>query len=125
MKPVFEVGNNIAIKVPPGEYEATVRFYRDVLGLEQTVMKAPGESPGVTFRFGAMNLWIDRHAAAGRAEVWLEVVTDDIDRAEAYLAGQGIARRDEVEPLPAGFRGFWIASPANIIHLVDEKGAPS
>jgi hypothetical protein len=29
-----------------------------------------------------------------------------------------IARRDEIEPLPEGFEGFWIASPASIIQIV-------
>lgn len=29
----FEGGSNIALTVPPHEYEATVRVYRDTLGL--------------------------------------------------------------------------------------------
>jgi len=29
-----------------------------------------------------------------------------------------IARRDEIEPLPDGFAGFWIAAPADIITLI-------
>ena len=31
----FQGGKNIAMKVPPHQHEATVRFYRDLLGLEQ------------------------------------------------------------------------------------------
>jgi len=27
-------------------------------------------------------------------------------------------RCNEIEPLPEGFRGFWIADPAGIVHLV-------
>ncbi len=30
----FEGGRNIAMKVPPHQHEATVRFYRDVLKLD-------------------------------------------------------------------------------------------
>ena len=35
MKVKFAGGKNIAMKVPPHQHEATVRFYRDLLGLEQ------------------------------------------------------------------------------------------
>lgn len=31
----FAAGRNIAMKVPPHLYEATVQFYRDVLGLKE------------------------------------------------------------------------------------------
>lgn len=32
--PSFAGGRNIAMKVPPHQWEATVTFYRDVLGLK-------------------------------------------------------------------------------------------
>ncbi|MGH2617936.1 MAG: hypothetical protein ACRDJC_22130 [Thermomicrobiales bacterium] len=31
---------------------------------------------------------------------------------------RGVVRRDEIEPLPEGLEGFWISSPASIVHLV-------
>jgi hypothetical protein len=31
-------------------------------------------------------------------------------------------RRDEIEPLPESFEGFWITSPASIIHIVAKQG---
>ena len=31
----FEAGDNIAMKIPPHQYDATVRFYRDILRLPQ------------------------------------------------------------------------------------------
>ena len=31
-------------------------------------------------------------------------------------------RCDDIEPLPPGFRGFWVSSPASIVHLVFEAG---
>jgi hypothetical protein len=49
---------------------------------------------------------------------WLEVVTDDVVTAASHFAGWGVVRRDEIEKLPEGFNGFWIANPAGIIHLV-------
>lgn len=105
------------MKVPSHEYARTIAFYRDVLGLEQ-LGDAQSATESVRFGFGDKVLWIDSVPAMTQAELWLEVVADDLDAAAAYLAEQGIARRDEVEPLPEGFKGFWISSPSNIIHLV-------
>ena len=34
MKPQFTAGKNIAMKVPMHEYDATISFYRDILGLQ-------------------------------------------------------------------------------------------
>jgi len=110
----FAAGRNIAMKVPPHLYEATVRFYRDVLGLREITK----HSPSVGFEFGANNIWIDRVAGISQAEIWLEVVTNDIAAASKHLNSAGIVRRDEIEPLPEGFQAFWVSSPASIIHLV-------
>ncbi|MDX2177550.1 MAG: hypothetical protein SF028_13880 [Candidatus Sumerlaeia bacterium] len=33
--PAYRPGINMALKTPPHAYEATVRFYRDIIGLEQ------------------------------------------------------------------------------------------
>lgn len=63
-------------------------------------------------------LWIDRVTTVSQTEIWLEVITDDMDAAEEYLQTNEVVRCDEIEPLPEGFEGFWISSPANIIHLV-------
>lgn len=113
-EPKFAAGRNIAIKVPPHQYEATIQFYRDVLGFEELTEHAPS----VGFKFGSNNLWIDRVPGISQAETWLEVVTNDLDSASTHLHEAGIVRCDEIEPLPEGFQGFWISSPAQIIHLV-------
>lgn len=116
----FAGGRNIALKVPPHQYDETVRLYRDVLGLELV----KGHEPAVGFVFGACQLWIDRVPAMSQAELWLEVITDDKDAAAAHLEKAGVARCDEIEPLGPDFRGFWISSPSAIVPLVDErKGA--
>jgi catechol 2,3-dioxygenase-like lactoylglutathione lyase family enzyme len=112
----FEAGRNIALKVPPHQHEATVAFYRDVLGLP-----AIDRDGAVGFAFGPMQLWIDRVPAMSQAELWLEVVTDDTAAAARHLEAAGVARCDAIEPLGAGFDGFWIASPSQIVHLVDAK----
>lgn len=122
MKPRFEAGRNIAMKVPEHEYEATVAFYRDVLALPMIDGTMRSSTESVRFDFGGKVLWIDRVAALSQAEIWLEVLTDDIAAAAAHLARHGCVRRDGIEPLPDGFQGFWISAPPNVIHLVAAVG---
>lgn len=110
----FEGGKNIAMKVPPHQFDSTVSFYRDVLGLDVIERHLPS----VVFAFGDNNLWIDSVAGLSQAEIWLEVVTNDIQGASEHLDVSNIVRCDEIEKLPDGFDAFWISSPASIIHLV-------
>jgi hypothetical protein len=107
-------GRNIAIKVPPHLHEATVRFYRDVVGLKQIASRAPS----VAFAFGSNQLWIDAVAGLSQAETWLELITDDIAAAAEHLDAAGVVRCDAIEPLPEGMEAFWISNPASIVHLV-------
>jgi catechol 2,3-dioxygenase-like lactoylglutathione lyase family enzyme len=118
MAVLFEGGKNIAMKVPPHQHEATVRFYRDVLGLEQ--IDGPAGT-AIGFKFGANNLWIDRVPGMSQAELWLEIVTNDTAEAARVLADAGVVRCDEIEALGKDFDGYWISSPAAIVHLVDAK----
>lgn len=113
-----EGGKNIAMKVPPHQYEQTVRFYRDLLGMEQ-ISGPTGEAVG--FKFGSNNLWIDKVPGMSQAELWLEILTDDTTEAAKVLAAAGIVRCDEIEDLGKDLDGFWISNPAAIIHLVDAK----
>jgi hypothetical protein len=71
----FAGRKNIAMKVPPYQYDATVAIYRDLLGLKQ-IDGSAGDAVG--FVFGTNNLWIDRVPAMSKAELWLEIVTDTI-----------------------------------------------
>jgi len=121
MKPKFSPGKNIAMKVPVHEFEKTVAFYKDILGFEEIDASSPDGFDSVTFKFGEKNLWIDKISGISQAEVWLEVVTDDIELASEYLEESSCIRRDEIESLPDGFRAFWLANPANIIHLINEQ----
>jgi catechol 2,3-dioxygenase-like lactoylglutathione lyase family enzyme len=121
--PSFAGGKNIAMKVPSHQWASVVSFYRDVLGLE-VIDHDPSDSatPSVVFAFGSNHLWIDRVDTISQAELWLELVTDDVEAAARHLDLPGIARRDEIEPLGVDFEGFWISSPASIIHLVTKAG---
>jgi len=114
MKPKFTPGRNIAVKVPPHAYDATVRFYRDVLGLRQL----ENHLPSIGFEFGDKQLWIDNVPTLSQSEIWLEILADDVSAAAAYLAKEGIVRCDAIEPLPPRHNGFWIMDPSSVvIHL--------
>lgn len=119
MKPEFKAGKNIAVKVPTHEFAKTVAFYHEILGFEQ-IPGSHDDAGSVAFKFGDKNLWIDSCPGISQAEIWLEINTDDIEAASAYLKGRGCVTRNEIEPLPDDLKGFWVSSPANIIHLVAE-----
>jgi len=119
MKPKFAAGRNIAVKVPPHTYEATVNFYRDVLRLQLL----ENHLPHIGFEFGGKQLWIDKVAGLSQAEVWLEIVTDDVSAASEHFKQAGVVRCDAIEPLPEGHKGFWIMDPASIVlHLGSRVG---
>ena len=112
----IEPGINIAMKVPSYQFDDTVEFYRDVIGLTQL----EEEKPCIVFDFGGKKLWLDKRNDLSHAEIWLEFQTDDVATTASYLEERGVVRRDEVETLPSGFDGFWICNPAGIIHLVSK-----
>jgi len=53
MSGAFEAGRNIALKVPPHQYEATVAFYRDVLGFRAIGRGESGGSSSGRCSFGS------------------------------------------------------------------------
>lgn len=113
-KPVYRGGPNIAMKIPLAEYEATLRFYRDVIGLPLLA----AYSPDHVFQYGSSLLWLDSVPDIERTEIWLELLTPDTATAGEHIARSGVERCDAVEQLPEGFDGFWIRSPASVVHLV-------
>ena len=110
----IEGGINIAMKVPPHQFDETVRFYRDVVGLEPFEEKAPE----IGFKLGPNRVWIDKAPMLSQAEVWLELFTDDFPAVAKHFETSGVTRCDAIEPLPDGFKGGWISNPANIVHMV-------
>lgn len=113
----LRAGRNIAMKVPPHQFEATVGFYRDVVGLPY--LEACSSKHSECFAFGSIKLWIDRVEHFSQAEIWLEIESDDTVAAARRLEAAGVVRCDEIERLPAMLDGFWITNPAGIVHLVD------
>ena len=118
MTPIFTPGNNIAIKTPGHEFQQSIAFYRDILGLVPITIGHQDPHESQAFSFGDKTLWIDRVDHLSQAEIWLEILADDLEGAARHFEQQGIARRDAIEPLPDSVPGFWIAGPSNIIHLV-------
>ena len=118
--PHFTAGKNIAVKVPVHKFEQTISFYRDILGFKVLEFDNPGNYEGKAFEFGSITLWIDKCPSLSQAEIWLEIETPDAEKAKDYFRLKGIHRRDEIEELPPEVRGFWIAGPSDIIHLVNE-----
>jgi hypothetical protein len=114
----YRGGSNVAMKLPPHHFDGAVKFYRDTLGLK---VSDHGESKLV--EFGPIRLWLDPCPQFSQTELWLEVVASDRDAAAEHLGDRKIVRCDSIEALPEGFRGFWIASPADIVHIVSESGA--
>jgi len=110
----FRGGRNVAMKVPPHRWEATVAFYENTLGL--AVRRR--EPASVAFEFGPCVLWIDRVEQLSQAEVWLEVIADDVAGAGKHLADAATVRCDGIEALPSDLQGFWIVNPADVVHLV-------
>jgi hypothetical protein len=112
--PQFRGGRNIALKVPFHLFAATVEAYR---GLGIPVVH---ESTGaVSFTWGPSVLHVTAENVS-QAELWLEFITPDSKAAARALATSPFVRCDAIEPLRPGFPGFWVTSPASIIHLVTE-----
>lgn len=114
MEPQFKPGKNIAIKVPPEQFEQTVFFYEDILGYQQINASSPDQRESVTFKYGDKHLWIDKVSSLSQAEIWLEIITDDIEQAVQYFENYKVVKKDEIEHLPDDFKGFWISSPSKI-----------
>ena len=115
----IEGGINIAMKVPAHQYEATVAFYRDTLGLEPFTEKLGN----IGFIHGPNRLWLDKVENYSQAELWLELFTPDFAATADRLGAAGVVRNDAIEDLGEGFRGGWFINPAGIVHMVREPDA--
>jgi catechol 2,3-dioxygenase-like lactoylglutathione lyase family enzyme len=122
MRPTFQGGRNVAMKLPKAQFDRTVAFYRDVLGMEVAEERGEGVDGAVaqcaSVQFGPVKLWFDRVDNYAQAQVWLELFTDDVELATRHLAEHGVHPQDELEPLPSGLAAHWISNPAGIPHIV-------
>lgn len=131
MNPQFRGGHNLAMKLPKAQFEATVAFYRDALNLEVTEVPSASlegtVAQSMRVQFGPVTLWLDRVDNYAHAEVWLELLTDDVKTATQHLTQHGVPTQDELEAFPAGLQAHWISNPAGIPHIVrhPDPGDPS
>jgi catechol 2,3-dioxygenase-like lactoylglutathione lyase family enzyme len=119
----FEGGLNIAVKIPKGKYDETVRFYRDILKMvvEERPIRNATISRTHRVRFGVNVVWLDCVDNYTHSETWLELTTPNIDTASSYLKEHGVEKRDEFEEL--GPNMHWITDPAGTVLLVKEEKA--
>lgn len=122
LQPSFRGGVNVAMKIPKSQFDATVAFYRDVLGFDVRREGGQGTPVSYSMQFGPVRLWLDRVDNYAHADVWLEVATNDLAAATRHLAAHGTRIRDELEPL-YGVNGHWIANPAGVVHLLVDQPA--
>ena len=115
MKPKFEAGINIAIKIPKSKYDQTVIFYRDILNLE--VEEKPIDNPTVSkthrVKFGNNIIWLDCVDNYTHSETWLQLTVPNVEEATTYLKSNGIETCDEIEELPRNMH--WITDPAGTV----------
>ena len=121
MENQFQAGVNIALKIPKSKYEATVKFYREVLQLE--VEEKPIDHPTVSkthrVSFGAHVLWLDCVDHNTHAETWLQLTVSDMKDAIGYLESKGVNTCDEIEALPDNMH--WIQDPAGTVFNIQER----
>ncbi|MFC3963183.1 VOC family protein [Nocardia jiangsuensis] len=97
----------------PGDYEATLAFYRDALGLA-----IAREYPGGTVLFaGQSSIEVAAHGGSGEPShfggaIWLQV--RDIADAAAELARAGVRVDREPKREPWGLLEMWIADPDGV-----------
>ncbi|PHV67597.1 VOC family protein [Williamsia muralis] len=108
--------------VQPSDPEATVRFYRDQLGLA-IAREYPG---GVVFHAGSALIEVAAHMAGGDnpspgCVLWLQV--RDMAGARSELEGRGVAILREARTEPWGLVEMHIADPDGLKIIIVEVPA--
>lgn len=121
MNPKFEVGINIAIKIPKNKYEKTVAFYREILKLEveERSINNPTVSRTHEVKFGNNIIWLDCVDNYTHSETWLQLTVPDVETATEYLQSNGVETCDEIEELPDNMH--WITDPAGTVFNLQQK----
>jgi hypothetical protein len=116
MNTKFEVGINIALKIPKSKYEKTVVFYRDVLkfNVEEKPINTPTVSRTCEVKFGNNIIWLYCVDNYTHSETWLQLTVPGVEMATAYLLSNGEETCDEIEELPENMH--WITDPAGTVY---------
>lgn len=117
----FSGGVNMAMKISPEKYEQTVAFYRDILLLdvEEIAIEHPTVLATHRVAFGDNTLWLDAVEGATGSQIWLELLTPDVEHATRYLEANDIHTVDELEQI--GPDMHWIKDPTGTVLIVKNK----
>ena len=118
--PLFKGGLNIAIKIPKNRFEATLLFYRDILGFKIEKDEEGKQRESYFCEFGNNRLWFDMVENYSQTDVWLELKTSNIKQARKYLNDKGVCFRDELEAFPPDLNANWVSEPAGVVLLLNE-----
>jgi predicted enzyme related to lactoylglutathione lyase len=101
--------------IHPVDFDATVRFYDDVLGLHRArEFGRDGRVTGVVWFTGGGSLEVSGTGgggglADGSARLWLQV--RDVDAEHERLVGLGAEVLEAPATMPWGLRECWVADP--------------
>jgi catechol 2,3-dioxygenase-like lactoylglutathione lyase family enzyme len=113
-------GMNIAIKIPRSHFEKTLAFYRDTLGL--ALKKEEGyATESYSAVFGNNTLWLDCVDGMGKADIWLEALTTNLNESLQKISVSDGFVRNEIEQLPSDMKARWICDPCGNTILLREK----
>lgn len=108
----------------PRDYDRSVGFYRDLLGLHPMREFGAGDSRGVVFFLGGGYLEItDRHAEppAPSTELWLQV--RDVRAAEQQLREAGVSVLESAVEKPWGLIELRVSDPDGLVLILVEVPA--
>jgi catechol 2,3-dioxygenase-like lactoylglutathione lyase family enzyme len=105
----------------PSDFERSLRFYRDTLGLHPMREFGSGDSRGVVFFLGGGFLEItDRQVdpPAGSTELWLQV--RDVREAERELRSAGVPVVESAVEKPWGLVELRVSDPDGLVLILVE-----
>lgn len=109
------------IAFPASDFEASVRFYRDLLELPLVKQGVDDFSRFAHFDCAAFGIHIyEWKKPFNRAHTGLQMYVDDVDKLHAQLRAQGVKFSGEVRDEPWGGRVVTIADPdGNLFDLLN------
>ena len=116
--------HHVNVVVPPGDTEAVVPFYADVLGLCRVAKPAEGVAQtGAWFDVDdASQVHVSERPGEVHPQSHFGLVVDDFDAVLARVAAAGAPWEDQ-PPLFGGRRGFTRDPAGNRVELLERAGA--
>ena len=108
----------------PSDYERSVEFYRDELGLRVTGGwdRAPGDRGALLEAAGGIVELLEGpgaddapHEAGPPRGAWIAIEVDDVDRAFEQLRARRMRIAEELDDKPWGHRSFAVRDPDGLL----------